>query len=241
MKLELYFTPKEINEGDLQDRLVLVVDVLRVSTTIAYALKNDCKDIIPTDSIESALELAQKIGRENILLCGERLGLKIEGFDLGNSPQEYIPEKISGKTLVFASTNGTKAIVKGSKGAKLIVGSFVNFDAVLNYIFSNPSDLAIICSGKFGQFSLEDSVCAGMFVQKLSEKFSGIIKNDASFAAIYFSQIFQENILEMLKLSTHGKYLMELGFESDLPVCAKLNSVNLVPILSEGKLVKYEE
>jgi 2-phosphosulfolactate phosphatase len=238
MKLDLYFSPAEINEGDLTDKLVLVIDVLRVSTTIVYALNNGCKDVIPTDSIDSAIELAQKIGRENVLLCGERMGLKIEGFDLGNSPQEYIPEKISGKTLIFASTNGTKAIVKGSKGAKLTVGCFVNFEAVTNYIFSHPSDLAIICSGKFNQFCLEDSVCAGMFVQKLSEKFGKLQKNDAAQASMRFSQIFGENLLDMLYLSNHGRYLIEIGFESDLPICANLNSVNLIPILSGGKLIR---
>jgi len=239
MKIDLFFTPNEVKEEELNNRAILVIDVLRASTTIAYALHNGCKEIIPTSTMDAAIELSRKIGRDAALFCGEREGKKIEGFDLGNSPFEYEAEKIKDKTLIFATTNGSKAIVKGSVGVSLAVGSFVNFQAVFSYLSSNPDDLSIICSGKLDQFSIEDAVCGGLYIDALVKK--GVRQlNDAAYAALKLYEIYKDDLLEMLKKSSHGRYLIELGFEKDLHLCSEIDSLKVLPMLNEGRLVRYE-
>ncbi len=237
MKIDLFFTPNEVKEEELNNQAVLVIDVLRASTTIAYALHNGCKEIIPTSSMDAAIELSRKIGRDAALLCGEREGKKIEGFDLGNSPFEYEAEKIKDKTLIFATTNGSKAIVKGAVGPSLIVGSFVNFQTVADYLNSDSKDLSIVCSGKLDQFSVEDAVCGGLYVDFLVKK--GVRQlNDAAYAALKLFEAHHGNLLRMLRNSSHGQYLIDLGFEKDLHLCSELNSLQVLPVLIDGRLVR---
>ncbi len=238
MRIELFFTPNEVKEEELKNQTVLVIDVLRASTTIAYALHNGCKGIIPANSIDGAIELSKKIGRDSALLCGEREGVKIEGFDLGNSPFEYETEKIKDKTLIFATTNGSKAIVKGSNANSLTVGSFVNFQSTFDHLSSSSNDLAIICSGKLDQFAIEDAVCGGLYVSSFLKEGETQL-NDAAFAAIKLYEVYKNSLLEMLKKSSHGRYLIELGFEKDLYLCSELNSLKVIPVLDQGKLISY--
>lgn len=164
-------------------------------------------------------------------------GKKIEGFDLGNSPFEYEPETIKDKTLIFATTNGSRAIVQGSAGHSLAVASFVNFQTTLDYLSSNPHDLSIICSGKLGQFSIEDAVCGGLYIDALVK--SRVCQlNDAAYAALKLFEAHQGDLLGMLKNSSHGQYLIELGFEKDLHLCSEVNSLNVLPVLTDGRLVR---
>lgn len=238
MKIDLFFTTEELKPDFLAERAVIVIDVLRASSTIAQALYNGCKDIIPVESAERALDLMQKIGKEYVLLCGERDGQKIEGFDLGNSPFEYSPQVVKDKTLIFATTNGSKAIVKAAPAEKVVVGSFVNFREVLELVLNLNRDLSIICSGKENRFALEDAVCGGMFIHKLQEQQKAEL-NDGSQAAWALYQKNKDNLLKVLEVCDHGKFLASLGFEKDLNFCSQLNSLPVLPILENGRIVKY--
>jgi len=238
MKIDLFFTPEELKENILVDKAVIVIDVLRASVTIAQALYNGCKDIIPVESAAKSLDLMQKIGRQFVLLCGERDGQKIEGFDLGNSPFEYLEPVVRDKTLIFATTNGSKAIVKVASGDKVVIGSFVNFREVLELVLNLNKDSAIVCSGKNGNFSLEDAVCGGMFVHKLQDQRKGEL-NDAAQAASALYQKHKENLQKVLEASDHGKFLSSLGFDKDLSFCSQLNSLPVLPILEKGRIIKY--
>src|SRR3972149_7806216 len=120
MKLDLLFLPSEIRNSDLEEKTVIVIDVLRASSTIVTALNNGAKDIIPVESQEDATRLMQEIGRKYVLLCGEKGGQKIEGFDFGNSPYEYTQEVIQDKTLIFCSTHGSRAIVKAYSAGQVL-------------------------------------------------------------------------------------------------------------------------
>lgn len=238
MKMDLFFTADELRENILADKAVIVIDVLRASVTIAQALYNGCKDIIPVESAERALDLMQKIGRQFVLLCGERDGQKIEGFDLGNSPFEYTEPVVRDKTLIFATTNGSKAIVKAASGEKVVIGSFVNFKEVAELVLNLNKDLAIVCSGKEGKFSLEDAVCGGMFVHKLQEQKKADLNDAAQAAAVLYLK-HKDNLLKVLETCEHGKFLTSLGFEKDLAFCSQLNSLPVLPILENGRIVKY--
>ena len=234
-RIDLYFTPLEVSEEEISGKPVVVVDVLRASASIIRALKNGSRGIIPTQSVGEATELAHSLGRENILLCGERGGKRIDGFDLGNSPQEFTRKMVNDKILIFATTNGSRAIA-GAQGARsVLVGSFLNSKTLLSHLSKLDSDLAIICAGKLGRFALEDAVAGGMFVDLLS---SSEELNDGAMAAKTLYQKYSQDIVGMLRSSSHGRYLIELGYEEDIPLCGRLNSVNLIPSLEEGRLVR---
>ena len=238
MKVDLFFTPSEVEESFLANRVVIVIDVLRASATIAQALYNGCKDVIPVESADRALDLMQKIGRGFVLLCGEREGKKIEGFDLGNSPYEYENAVVKDKTLIFATTNGSKAIVKASAGEKVVIGSFVNFQSVLDLVANLNKDLSVLCSGENNHFSLEDAVCGGMFIDKLKD-YGKVQLNDGAQVACILYQKNKENLLKALETSEHGKYLISLGFKNDLSFCCQLDAIPVLPILENGRIIQY--
>lgn len=240
MKLDLLFLPSEIRNSNLEEKLVIVIDVLRASSTIVTALNNGAKDIIPVESQEDATRLMQEIGRKYVLLCGERGGQKIEGFDLGNSPFEYTNEVIQDKTLIFCSTNGSRAIVRASSAAKLMIGCFVNLGAVLEgALGSKPKEMVLLCSGKEDRFSLEDTVCAGMMTSRLQERLPKSLElSDSAWAGLQIYHQYQKDLLKMLNSSAHGRYLLTLGFQEDLVYCSQVDSFPVVPVLETGHLVK---
>lgn len=237
MKTDLIFTHVPITDDKLRDRTVVVVDVLRASTTVCVALKNGAREVIPVESVPAAMELTGNLSRDNVLLCGEREGTVIEGFDLGNSPREYTAEVVNGKSLIFCTTNGSVALTKTKAAGDSIVCGFVNISACVEFISHQNSDLLIICAGNNNQFSLEDAVCGGLLVQILQNEMGRKIKmNDGTEAALIIYKKYKNKYLDLLKKCTHGKYLIKLGLGNDLPICADVDSINLVPVYSKGRL-----
>ncbi|MGH8003306.1 MAG: 2-phosphosulfolactate phosphatase [Limisphaerales bacterium] len=240
-KIDLYFTPSEVQDGDLTDKLVIVIDVLRASTTAAVALANGAREIIPVASIDAAGELKQKLGKEHVLLCGERDGVKIEGFDLGNSPAEYEMKVVKDKALIFCSTNGSKAMLKGGQGTVCLVGALVNVSEILRFALREKKDAAIICSGSAGKFSFEDAVAGGKYIAELERKLGRELdKNDAARAALYLFRQEEADLYSALRNSFHGMFLVTLGFEADIREAARLDSVPVVPLFSGGRIVRYQ-
>lgn len=237
MNIDVFFMPLQItDELNLQGKAVIVVDVLRASTTIATALKNGARVIIPTASIENAMKYASTLEPDSFLLCGERGGKIIDGFDLGNSPLEYSEEKVKGKTLIYASTNGSVAITK-TKYAKLsVIAGFVNISEVVKFVSENSDNVLILCSGKLNSFCIEDTVCAGMIISLLMKgKAKKSFKlSDSANASLKLYKSYRENLLEMLWESEHGKFLIELGFEEDLKIASEVDSILILPIYSDG-------
>jgi 2-phosphosulfolactate phosphatase len=240
MKLEVFLSLSEFEEGDAKGKRAVVIDVLRACTTIVYAFKNGAERVIPVSSVEDATRLLPTLDKKATLLGGESEGKKIDGFDLGNSPLEYKRQKVKGKTILMTTTNGTIALVR-SKGAKeLLAGCFVNFDAVSDRLTSGRLDVAIICAGKKGEFALEDAACAGMLVQKMLEKNTELQLNDGALAALLLAEKYPV-VPELLEISSHGKYLISLGFEKDLKICSKLNSAQILPLVEDGRIVPAQK
>lgn len=229
----------------LKDKNVIILDVLRATTTISVALTNGAKEIIPTENISTAVRVAK--GSKNSLLCGERNGKIVDGFNLGNSPLEYTPEAVKDKSLIFSTTNGTVSIIK-SRFAKLcLLCSFVNMSSIVDFVNSIDEDFTIICSGKLNEFCLEDAVCAGMLLSKLNSG-RNIEMKDSEVASLNLSNDLamimnvpsQDKILKMFYLSEHGKYLSSLGFDTDLELCSKIDSYPSIPMFKNG-VVKLKE
>jgi 2-phosphosulfolactate phosphatase len=237
ISIRLFPTPREVTDEELRGSSVVVIDVLRSSATIAAALTSGAREIIPVQSPAEAAELAAKAGRGLSLLCGEREGRKINGFDLGNSPSEYTPDSVAGRILIFSSTNGTGAILRTRTADRVYVGGFNNFGAVARRLAEDGNSVVIVCSGQDEQFSLEDFVCGGKFVNSLKSRLRReTIMNDAAQAASLLHAQFDGGILKLLQTCTHGSYLAALGFGDDLVQCAELDVTDVVPTWAEGKV-----
>jgi 2-phosphosulfolactate phosphatase len=244
MKIDLSFNAGQFDELQLREKNVIVLDVLRASSTITIALNNGAREIIPVASIESAVKISGSLFGEVTLRGGERNGKTIEGFNLGNSPLEYSETAVKGKSIIYCTTNGSVAMAKSRYARTLAVGSFVNLTATTDFIRDENKDFLIICAGRantIGNFSLEDAVCAGMMIQNLLKIESLEVElSDSAKAAHALSKSFGRSILKMLKTSEHGKYLIEIGFAEDLKICAQVDSVPVLPILT-GTVIKLKK
>ena len=233
--LETLFIPEEIKNTELAGKLVVIIDVLRASSTIVAALANGCNGFIPIFSPNQAKKKARQFKKERVLLGGERAGIKLEGFDLGNSPREYKRETVKDKTIIFSTTNGVKTLEMVKGAYRIIIGSFLNLQAVCNYCTNYRGDILIICAGKEGKFSLEDAACAGMIVNSLKDVFSVACQEaDANLTAQLLYEKFSNNILEILRKSQHGRYLESIGLVEDLKFCSQLDFFHIVPMFRDG-------
>lgn len=237
MKLHAHFNLNRVAEDHLRDRRVVVIDVLRAGTSIATAIANGCREIIPADSIGTATSLATDIGRKSILLCGEREGRRIDGFDLGNSPAEYTRDVVRDKNLVFVTTNGSVALVKSRFASLTVVCAFVNVSAVLDYLVHGQGDIHILCSGSQGLFALEDVVCGGMLVAGLRSRLESPLElNDSAVAAELLLKHYARQIETLLRDCDHGRYLTEIGFAGDVQFCSEVDALRVVPVMRNGRI-----
>ena len=243
-KIDVYLTQSLIHDDlFLKDKNVVVVDVLRATTTINVALANGAKEIIPAESVTIAARISKGLGKA--LLCGERNGKVIEGFALGNSPLEYKSETVKDKSLIFSTTNGTVSISKSRLAKSCVLASIVNFSKVVEHIKSLEGDVIFVCSGKLNSFCIEDAVCAGVIIDKLvtdeKDKFE---LDDSAFACVNLAnslakksdKLSSERILDMFNNSEHGKYLASIGFSEDLKICSAIDSYPHLPVYFNGTI-----
>ena len=235
--IDVYFLPAETSAQDFAGRAAIVVDLLRASTTIATALAAGARDVIPAESPERAMELRNAIGRASTLLCGERKGEMIPGFDLGNSPREYAADAVGDRRLIFASSNGSAAILAASESARMCVGALINARAVIRWAEDGADNCVILCSGKLGRFSSEDAACAGHFVLALQERGFALANDGARTAALLASSI-RGRWLEFVRATDHGAYLSHLGFAADFPVVCAVDSLDILPVWHENRLIR---
>jgi 2-phosphosulfolactate phosphatase len=241
MRLDVFFTPAEVKPSDVTGRVVAIIDVLRASTSIAVALANDAKGVVPVESAEDAMLRSKQFEKGEVVLAGEQKMMPISGFGLGNSPQGFTTEAVAGRTILITTTNGTKALL-GVHGARdVVVGSYVNFSAVLAMLRAAAranADITIVCAGNEGNFSLEDSACAGRFVRAIPKRLASVVLNDAATASALIDRRYGDNIEKVFKDSTHGQALTAAGFEADLAVAASVDSFPVVPIFQERQITR---
>jgi 2-phosphosulfolactate phosphatase len=241
MRLDVFFTPQEVSPPDVANRVVAVVDVLRASTSIAVALANGARAVIPLGSSEEVVARAKSLARSEVKLAGERKMQPIPGFDVGNSPREFTKEAVEGKTVLMSTTNGTSAILAVTGARDVVIASYVNFSAVLSLLrvaLRGGTDVAIICAGQDRHFALEDSACAGLFVQHITEKNAKAEINDAAQSAMLIDKKFGSNLKRLFKSSTHGVALADAGFGDDLTECAELDAYPVVPVYQDRQITR---
>lgn len=238
MRIDFHFTPNQADELTLRDKTVVVIDVLRASTSIVTALSNGAREIIPATTVESAMKISGNLAGNTVILGGERNGKRIEGFNLGNSPLEYTEERVRGKAIIFTSTNGSQAIVRARYAHELVVCGFINISTVADFLRERPRDVVILCAGRNGMFSMEDTVCGGMLLSRVVDETAAETSlSDGAMAAMVLSRSYGKGLLKMVKSTEHGRYLEEIGFGEDLKICVAVDSVPVLPIL-EGNVLR---
>lgn len=240
MRIDTYFTTAEVDPQSLASAVVVVVDVIRATTTMTEALANGARAIYPTASTEDAVRLAQSFGREDTLLCGERKGMKIEGFDLGNSPREFTAEAVAGKRLVMSTTNGTRALVAGTEGERLLVCALTNLQAVADALAAAEA-VAILCAGKEDEFSIEDALCAGALIARVRDAAEEPPRlNDASRAALVLADSLHPD-RAVLAESAAGGVLADIGLLDDLEICVEVDRHGIVPEMKDQAITASVE
>lgn len=237
MKIDVISTVEAVNESGISDRTVIVIDVLRATSTIVTALNHGCRAVIPIITVEEAFTQAQQLAADTFLLGGERKGIKVEGFDLGNSPLEYNQQTVENKIILFSTTNGTRAIRRGEKAKRILICSFLNISSVAQMAVNYQDNITIICAGTAGKFSLDDISCAGMLVDKIVQLTGVYDVSDLAYIAHYLYQQHRNNILDLMKMSAHYNYLEKIGLKEDLQFCLNVDYFSKVPYWSKGQII----
>lgn len=206
------------------DAAAVVIDVLRATTTLVVALAHGAGPVLPAETVEEALRLRDRT--PGALLCGEREGRKVEGFDLGNSPEEYRSEVVADRPLVFASTNGSRAMVRARAARCWLPGSFVNASAVVEALVGEER-VAILCAGNLGRPSLEDLGCAGLLCARMAAR-GATLDGDAARLASTVAPHDARETQALVEGSSHGRYLRLLGgvFVRDVDFAAGLDRID---------------
>lgn len=232
----VHLLPSLIPPGGLAGGVAVVLDVLRATTVMVHALAAGCEAVIPCGEIEEARREAAALPVGSGLLSGERHGLPINGFDLGNSPASFTPERCRGKTLVMTTTNGTRAILASLEAERVLIGAFPNFAATLQALHLERRDVHLVCAGTDGAISLEDGLLAGAIAQHLKDMGSALRNDEAEIAAgawlkIQNSLWFKNGdpdaesnpLVRYLSRGRGGRRVLELGLAADVEDAARLN------------------
>jgi 2-phosphosulfolactate phosphatase len=206
------------------DACAVAIDVLRATTTLAVARMNGAARVVPFATPAEAL--AFRARTPDTLACGEREGRIVPGFDLGNSPAEFMRERVAGKTLAFASTNGSRALLATSRYRRRLLGSFAALSAVVKAL-ENERDVWIVCAGKLGRFALEDAACAGTIVARLAAT-GTTLDNDEARLATKLACADAAEARAVVTGCDHGRWLASLGeaFAADVEFCATVDGLD---------------
>lgn len=240
MKLDVFLSPAGLTPNEVAGRSVFVVDVLRTTTSICAALHHGARGVVPVTSVAEASRLAQTLGPEDVLLCGERDCEPIEGFALGNSPLEMADAAVRGKTLVMTTTNGTGTLLAAQSGAEVYVAAAANLSiagARAEQLLNSRRELAILCSGRAAQFGLDDAYAAGrlaMLALGGHRRRNGL--NDGALAAVDLVRRYGSNWERPLSMSAAGRELTRRGRGADVADAARQDCYPVLPVLRDRRI-----
>jgi len=232
--VKVCLTPSLLPLYKIEDFIVVVIDVFRATTSICYGIENGAKAIIPVSQVEECA--AYREIEPSYLLAAERDGEVVAGFDFGNSPFSYTADKVSGKTIVLTTTNGTHALHLSREAKKIVIGSFLNLSAIAHWLKDQQENILLVCSGWKGNFNLEDTLFAGAVTGQLQS--AGFVADDAAIAALDLYQLAKNDLNGYLKKTSHSERLKKLGIEKDIAFCLKVDTTTAIPVLEGDSLVK---
>jgi 2-phosphosulfolactate phosphatase len=234
VKLYTYHTPERTPANEYP-HCAIAIDVLRATSTIASALNAGAEAVQAFSDLDELMKVSEQWAPELRLRGGERGGSKVAGCDLGNSPLDCTPAVVAGKRMFISTTNGTRTLQRIQAAKIVLAAALVNREAIVDYVISQqPETVWMVGSGWEGDYSLEDTVCAGAIadsiVKKLNIPLSEVVGNDELVAAISLYRQWQNNLLELFYLASHGQRLVRLECFDDLKFCATPDTLNIVPI-----------
>ncbi len=235
-RLSVLFTPAEIDSVEWTDTIGVVVDVLRATSVIPIGLAAGATAFVPAASVEEARSLRDRM--PGALLCGERDGRAPEGFDLGNSPFEYTPDRVRGRELVFTSTNGAPALMRLRSAPRVLTGAFVNASALVDVLLNRSENVVLVAAGKDRRPSLEDVTFCGCLTERLFAH--DVVPDDSARMAGAIWEAHQHDIPGLLAASSHGAWLATQGYAADLDFCARRDVVDIVPVLENDRLISLK-
>jgi 2-phosphosulfolactate phosphatase len=235
-QLRVHFLPQWVTADDLAGSMCVVIDVLRATTTMVYALAAGALGVIPCLTIEEARQRAAAVPDGQAVLGGERGGLPIPGFDLGNSPAEYTPHAVAGKMLVLTTTNGTRSLGHCRRAREVLIGAFANLSAVCDLLAAG-SRIDVICAGTDGQVTREDVLLAGAIVARVAGDDSWQLNDEAAIAQDAWARIaahatakkLERRLVDALRASRGGRNLIGIGMERDIELAAEVDRFAIVP------------
>ncbi|HOM17491.1 MAG TPA: 2-phosphosulfolactate phosphatase [Thermoguttaceae bacterium] len=242
LQLNVYALPTIVKPEELAGGTAVVIDVLRATTTITYALAAGAREVIACTEIDQARQIASQYAAGEVLLGGERGGRPIDGFDLGNSPREYTPENVAGRTIVFTTSHGTAALAHVRTARQVFLAAFVNAQAVCDRLAGEDA-IHIVCAGTQGQISRDDVLAAGLLVERIQRSSGDAYRLNAqaitarenwrySFAvpfAVDAEPIPTDRLVAELRQSLAGQHLCELGYEEDITAAAQMDRFDCTP------------
>jgi 2-phosphosulfolactate phosphatase len=234
MTIEVCYTPQAYPLFQNPDSIVVIIDVLRATSAITTAFYNGVSKMIPVASIEEAQAYKEK----GLMVAAERNGEIVNGFDLGNSPFGYMNSKVKGKTIAITTTNGTQAIEAARKAQQIIIGSFLNLNAIVEYLKAHKKPVLLLCAGWKNKFNLEDSLFAGAVANELIYKYDFHTACDSTIAAMHLYSLAKIDLYDFLKNSSHRERLAKLDLERDIKYCLTPNQCPVIPIMEGEYLIK---
>lgn len=229
-----HFLPTLFEPAELRGGTAVVIDVLRASTTICHALAAGANAVVPCGEVDEALRLKRELAGENPILGGERDGKLIDGFDLDNSPFRYTPETVAGRTVIFTTTNGTRALLRCAEADRIVLGTFNNLAAVVNAVLQSAGPVHLVCAGTRGRITAEDVLFAGAVLDGLGREIDRrrFGDDESRIALDFYLANAGGTILETLRGSLGGRNCLALGFDNDVARAAEFNRFDLLPCFS---------
>jgi 2-phosphosulfolactate phosphatase len=232
--IDVEFVPQDSRKASERGDLIIVIDVLRASTSIITSLANNAKSVTPVQTLQEALQLKKE--HSNYVLVGERNGVKIQGFNLGNSPISLTVENVQNKNLIMKTTNGTKTLIKLQGSKWVVIGAFLNASAVAKksaeIASKNGVGISVVLAGEENHFALEDFICAGAIVERLSNSITEL--SDKALGALLAFNGAKQNLQKNISKSKHAQDLLKIGFSEDIEFACKIDLYNLVPFYKNG-------
>lgn len=229
-------TPSEV-----AGRVVVVVDVLRASTVMVQALAMGARAVVPFRDVEDVMASAQRHGRAEVCLAGERRALPIPGFDVGNSPEQLTGPMVSGRTVLMTTTNGTAALLATHGAVRVFVGAWVNMSAtvaVMKAALAEGLDLLVLCAGQDGRFALEDAACAGLLLHEALRGRRGATLGDAASVARQLGRRYAADPMRIARDASHARRLTDAGFGGDVSFCLTRDRTPLVATFVDRQVTR---
>ena len=237
LTIDACFSPKLYPVYEEQNNIVVIIDIFRATSAICTAFEWGAEKIIPVATVEEARVWKSK----GYLTGAERDAIQVEGFDFGNSPFHYMDERIKGQTIVITTTNGTQAIEVSKNAHKVVIGSFLNIDALCSWLVEQQKNVLLLCSGWKNKFNLEDALFAGAVTDEILKRSDQYRHGDGCLALKYLYRMAEEDPNKFLNHSFHKERLVRLNLKKDIKYCLTPNQTNIIPVLHDGALMPMNQ